>query len=179
MATSSLVRQTINLSEEQKAQLKAILNTDNFNIYYTKVPNCPSYSSYITYNIELVVHSESYGDQVIYHGSASQLPGCCGVQVMHNASSSKRSQGLGTWMHKFRMDFAYSQGYTIAICTDVVEQIATHKILEKFKWHKLLQFRNRRTHNDVDLFVVNLTKDKFRFSFYDSKPPVEPVKVSS
>lgn len=91
--------------------------------------------------------------------SLTQLPGCCGILVSHSSciGSEFRKKGLGNLLHELRIELAKLNGYTILLCTDVVGNVHQKKILDKFGWESIFQFRNKRTNNWVEISVKDLT----------------------
>jgi hypothetical protein len=49
-------------------------------------------------------------------------------------------------------------GYAAAICTDILDNKPSIKILERFGWSKDRKFNNKKTYNDVGIFSIDLTK---------------------
>jgi GNAT superfamily N-acetyltransferase len=90
-----------------------------------------------------------------------QLKGCCGICLTTGeyVEYPYRKNGIGTRLAKFRMDVAREYGYTILLCTDVIDNIPQKKILSKFGWKDILRFQNYRTLNTVDISAVSLRDD--------------------
>lgn len=87
-----------------------------------------------------------------------QLPGCCGVLVSYHANVKLawRCKGLGTILNKMRQQIAWNKGYTLLLCTDVMENDPQQKILERNGWVPVTEFKNRRTDNEVGLYLNHL-----------------------
>lgn len=88
----------------------------------------------------------------------TQLPGCCGVLVSHNAHivSGQRHKGLGTLLQAMRIDMAWVMGYTILLATDKVYNTYQRRIMAKHGWKDLTNFTNRRTGHVVAVSVLQL-----------------------
>jgi len=98
------------------------------------------------------------------------MPGCCGIAISTacTVATPFRGKGLGTLLNRMRMQMAYELGYSVMLCTDVMNNTPQQLILRKNKWMRLLQFDNRRTYNSISLDWVPLsdTEQKLGFDVY-------------
>jgi hypothetical protein len=87
-----------------------------------------------------------------------QLPHCCGVLVSCNAFVSERLRGMriGTTLNTMRQDIGRSLGYTIMICTDLAKNTPQCKLLATNGWKNILEFKNKRTGNQLYLAYIGL-----------------------
>jgi GNAT superfamily N-acetyltransferase len=91
--------------------------------------------------------------------SLTQMPGCCGICISHEAQvySEHRSKGYGKRLTRFRMAVAKEAGYKKIICTTVATNVVENHILIGLKWRQAgRHFRNSRTDNDVILWEKEL-----------------------
>lgn len=84
--------------------------------------------------------------------------GCCGIAVSTHAfvNPSYRRKGIGTVLNLMRQELAVADGFSILLCTDVVDNEAQQKILNATGWKRAFSFLNRRTGNTVSLHYVTL-----------------------
>ena len=84
------------------------------------------------------------------------FPVCCGLCVIGNICGvSNRQRGLASLLSEMAQDYAYSNGYTIVLASDKVANY-TENIFNKQLWSKAVEFKNRRTKNQVHLHFKNL-----------------------
>lgn len=89
----------------------------------------------------------------------TQLPGCCGVLVSTGAWVGYTGRGIGTLLNKLRIELAKNMGYGILMCTDLTDNIAQRRILEKNGWKDIYDFTNPRTGNHIAVSVYDITKE--------------------
>jgi len=96
---------------------------------------------------------EAVPETIVAGFSLSQMPGCCGLCVSHDAYviSSLRGRGIGTALNELRIYLARNMGYTCLLCTDVDSNEPQKKILSKNGWKTNMTFCNKRTGNIVNL----------------------------
>lgn len=98
--------------------------------------------------------------------SLSELPGCCGILVSHNAHVCQeyRGRGVGTLLNELRIHMAHKFRYSILLCTTDIYNKAENKVLDRNKWKSIQKFKNERTGNSISVNSVDLTYDlRFRF----------------
>lgn len=97
------------------------------------------------------------GDKKILEFNIQQLPGCCGVCVLHYVSVSYNylNKGYGKLIFEEAKGIARQMGYSAMLCTTVEQNIST-KIANKTNWITVFKFRNWRTNNLVNLHYVVL-----------------------
>lgn len=83
---------------------------------------------------------------------------CCGICVSTSASVQPdyRKRGLGTLLNRLRMDIARHNGYSLLLCTDVMDNTPQRRVLERNGWKDIYRFVNRRTGNPLYISVINL-----------------------
>ena len=83
---------------------------------------------------------------------------CCGICVSTGAyvAPEWRKKGLGTLLNNLRMDIARFDGYSLLLCTDLVDNTPQRRILERNGWRNIYKFVNRRTGNPLHISVINL-----------------------
>jgi GNAT superfamily N-acetyltransferase len=83
---------------------------------------------------------------------------CCGICVSTQAfvMDAYRNQGLNTLLNSLRIDMARHLGYSLLLCTDVVNNSPQRRVLKKNGWRDIYKFVNRRTSNTVAISVINL-----------------------
>lgn len=79
------------------------------------------------------------------------MPGCCGIVISTNCYVVQHYQckGLGTLLNTMRKQIAWEMGYTVLMCTDVVDNAPQQRILSKNGWQSVFGFINRRSGNTV------------------------------
>jgi len=97
----------------------------------------------------------------------AEFPGCCGMAVSFCASvnSSYRNKGLGRLLNLLRQQIAYDNRFTVMVCTDVVTNEPQQKILTGNGWEKILEFKNRKTNNQVAMHKIDLKDTGTRTGF--------------
>ena len=77
------------------------------------------------------------------------MPGCCGILISTGCfvNPGYQRRGLGTLLNNMRKQMAWEMGYTLLMCTDVVDNTPQQKILSD--WTKITSFDNRRTGNHI------------------------------
>lgn len=97
------------------------------------------------------------GEKKVLEFNIQQLPGCCGVCVLHHVSVSYKylNKGYGKLTFEQAKGIAKQMGYTVMLCTTVEQNIST-KIANKTNWVTAFRFRNKRTDNLVNLHYVML-----------------------
>ena len=88
-----------------------------------------------------------------------QMIGCCGICVstgvyVHNKYQNK---GINTILNNFRIDVAKYLDYGLLLCTDVSNNTAEVKTLDKNGWKHIYNFENPRTKNNIKLDFKLLT----------------------
>lgn len=86
------------------------------------------------------------------------MPGCCGIIISTGAFvyPPYRGKGVGTILNHFRKAIAAAMGFGVMLCTDVLQNEAQQKILEKNGWDQIYAFINPRTDNVVGIHVIQL-----------------------
>ena len=90
-----------------------------------------------------------------------QMIGCCGICVstgvyVHN---EYRNKGVNTILNNFRIDIAKELGYGLLLCTDVSNNTAEVKTLDKNGWKHIYNFENPRTSNKINISIKELNND--------------------
>ena len=87
-----------------------------------------------------------------------QMIGCCGICVSTNVfvTSKYRNKGVNTILNNFRIAVAKELGYGLLLCTDVSNNIAEVKTLDKNGWEHIYNFRNPRTGNNINISIKKL-----------------------
>ena len=95
------------------------------------------------------------------------MPGCCGIVVSSGAYVTPcfRGKGLGKLLCEMRSHIAYECKYSLMLCTDVSTNIPQQKILESCGWTKQLEFRNKKTMNNVCLHTTTPKPGKYDLGF--------------
>ncbi len=90
--------------------------------------------------------------------SLEELPGCCGVIVSYysEVELAYRKLGLGELLLKVRMDACRVMKYGQMLATVVAGNQAEEKLLDCQGWLKVKEFRNPKTQNIVQTYLVNL-----------------------
>lgn len=83
---------------------------------------------------------------------------CCGICVSTRAwvNELHRGKGIGKQLNLLRMDIARNNGYSLLLCTDQVGNDYQRKILSANGWRDIVNFRNKRTGNELAITVVDL-----------------------
>lgn len=87
-----------------------------------------------------------------------EMPGCCGVCISYNSAVlfPYRQKGIGTILHKMRIEIAKKLDFTVMMCTDREANSPQKKILQDNGWKSIDQFKNKRTNNLVNISVLHL-----------------------
>lgn len=87
-----------------------------------------------------------------------QMIGCCGICVSTNVfvTSKYRNKGVNTILNNFRIAVAEYLDYGLLLCTDVSNNIAEVKTLDKNGWEHIYNFRNPRTGNNINISIKKL-----------------------
>lgn len=87
-----------------------------------------------------------------------QMPGCCGICISTGVSihPSYRGRGLNTLLNNMRIELARLGGYTLLMCTDLVNNIPERKTLDKNYWRDIYLFKNLRTSNELAISIRDL-----------------------
>ena len=93
----------------------------------------------------------------------SGFPGCCGLAIAHNlcVPITFQNHGLGTLFNQMQLDLAKAAGFGACLATDKIQDnefYYSQKLLKKNGWNTLTRFKNPRTKNNVDIFMINLSK---------------------
>jgi GNAT superfamily N-acetyltransferase len=90
------------------------------------------------------------------------FPGCNQIVVSNHSwvAPEHRGKGLGTVIHKERLDVMKVLGYDYAICTVKLGNVAQINILNKNGWKCLDEFLNRETGNTVLVFGRRLQENE-------------------
>lgn len=88
------------------------------------------------------------------------MPGCCGVVVYSGAyiHHPQRSNGLGQHFFSEANGLMKDAGYSCGLCTVISTMKSQIHILEKSGWSKVHSFVNRRTENEVQIWVKNINQ---------------------
>lgn len=88
------------------------------------------------------------------------MPGCCGVVVYSAAQihSPQRGNGLGQHFFSEASQLMEDTGYSCSICTVISSMKSQIHILEKSGWSKVHSFINRRSENEVQIWVKNINQ---------------------
>ena len=120
-----------------------------------------------SYNLVYVKNSEGSifkiisNNTIISHFKLIQMIGCCGICVstgvyVHN---EYRNKGVNTILNNFRIDIAKELGYGLLLCTDVSNNTAEVKTLDKNGWKHIYNFKNPRTSNKINISIKELNND--------------------
>ena len=87
-----------------------------------------------------------------------QMTGCCGICVSTAVLVYPEycNKGINTILNNFRIDIAKELGYGILLCTDVSDNTAEVKTLDKNGWKHIYNFRNPRTSNKINISIKEL-----------------------
>jgi len=89
----------------------------------------------------------------------TSMPGCCGMVVSHDTMVSPRGLGYGTWLQGLKEKIAYGAGFSLLLASDQLDHFDAkrqQKIFVKHNWQEVKTFRNRRTMNQVGLYVKDV-----------------------
>lgn len=87
-----------------------------------------------------------------------QMIGCCGICVSTNVfvTSKYRNKGVNTILNNFRIAVAKELGYGLLLCTDISDNTAEVKTLDKNGWKHIYNFKNPRTSNKINISIKEL-----------------------
>ena len=93
----------------------------------------------------------------------SGFPGCCGLAIAYSLRVVHpfNNHGLGTLFNQMQLDLAKAAGFGACLATDKIQDnefYYSQKLLKKNGWNTLTRFKNPRTKNNVDIFMINLSK---------------------
>lgn len=152
-----------NYVDKAISDLNKILNTDDIRIFcptsrFGHAFNLSSDSIEIINSDEGAVFHIMSGNTRVAEFTLCQLRGCCGICLSTAAyvNPTFRNKGVGSRLGLLRKQMAKDAGYTVLLCTDVADNFAQKKVLDKNGWIDLFRFRNRRTSNLVDISVLPL-----------------------
>jgi predicted GNAT superfamily acetyltransferase len=99
------------------------------------------------------------------HGGFYELnpfPGCNQLVVSNHSwiCPSKRGKGLGTVIHRQRLEKAKILGYDYVLCTVKADNVPQINLLNHNGWKCLDEFHNRETGNDVMIFGRRLQENE-------------------
>jgi hypothetical protein len=153
------------LTEEWKDKLEAVSKFKDIEIRLKNVATWDDYTKpqqmhrgfYVT-GIDPKVAPGTWGAgrREMHVWYFTELPGCCGVVVSHNAMSIQRKEGWGKAIMPFKEELAKRLGYTVLLCTDIANNTAENKILDKSGFSNLFSFKNKRTTNVVNIHAKDL-----------------------
>ena len=97
-------------------------------------------------------------EEKIGHFMLTQLPGCCGVVVIHNMYLNKDFRGgvLSNTIRNGKHKLCHILGYTCAIATTKMSDIPAVKNMFKSRYSIVDTFTNRRTNNLIGIGVKKL-----------------------
>lgn len=90
--------------------------------------------------------------------SLTQLPGCCGILVSHNTfvDMPYRGKGIAKFLQKIKEEIAKDNQFTMLMCTTRKDNKVQNKLLKKSGWQKINKFKNKRTRNNLFVWVKEL-----------------------
>lgn len=96
--------------------------------------------------------------EIVGQFALAELHGCCGVVVFYHASTTPKFQkkGLGSLFLKIRQKAAILAGYSVGQATVLKTNKSEIKLLQSEGWKDIHVFANKRTHNEVLVFVKSL-----------------------
>lgn len=99
-------------------------------------------------------------DNVLY-GNMMQLPGCCGVCLSFHANLNYpyRGKKFGKYFWGLRREIASRAGYTVLLGTTSQAQFQQEKIFESSRLELVKEFQNRRTRNNIKMWIENLPEE--------------------
>jgi len=100
-------------------------------------------------------------DEELARFDLAELFGCCGVCVLSDLTvetDDHLNKGLGTLLHGIALDIMRDDGYSYAVCTDVMTNRPSMKLLRKYGWKKTGEFINNRTGRTIGVFGLDLSK---------------------
>ncbi len=105
-----------------------------------------------------------YSDKLGGSYRIDDLPGNSQIAVSNAAfiHPNQRGKGHGKKVHKEKLNLMIELGYDIALCTVVTSNEPQIRIVEKNGWEKLMQFKSKKTGNDIILFGKYLEDEQIR-----------------
>lgn len=96
---------------------------------------------------------------------------CCGIIVGSDLFVSKkvRNMGVGTLLTKFMYDFSSYYGYGILQGADKRENEYQTRIFEKLGWQKSSEFKNPKTGNILNIWLLNLQQEVIKYEEHENK----------
>lgn len=90
--------------------------------------------------------------------SLQELPGCCGVIVSYwsEVTPTYRKKGIGAELLEIRMMAARAMKYGSMLATVDKSNDEEVVLLNRARWDKVKEFRNPRTQNLIEIYLVNL-----------------------
>jgi len=90
--------------------------------------------------------------------SLQELPGCCGVIVSFwsEVTPEYRKKGIGAELLEIRMMAARAMRYGSMLATVDKANNDEVTLLNKANWSKAKEFRNPRTQNLIEIYLINL-----------------------
>ena len=86
-------------------------------------------------------------------GELNSFPGCNQLVCSNHAFAYARGEGKGQIGHEERLKEAQRLGYDAILCTVRADNEVELHILRKHGWKKILEFHNRETSHDVELWA--------------------------
>lgn len=124
---------------------------------YSALPVSLQNSYGVTYIIKRKDNAYGYVTQFSLSGFAGQCALCISHSVVVDPKFHQK--GINTIGIKLREELAYLAGYSGLICTDLVKSIPTERTLTGAKFGKVFTVKNRRTKNDIAVYVKNIRRD--------------------
>ena len=93
------------------------------------------------------------------YGEITSMPGCSQVAISHGVfvPANSRKCGMGKLAHKARLEYAKNHlGYDYILCTVESTNIVQIRILDKYGWKKLDEFKSLKTEHTVCLYGKTL-----------------------
>jgi len=91
-------------------------------------------------------------------GNIVGMTGCCGacISTASYVYDKYRNRGIGSIMNRVRAEVAREFGYTVMICTDVIDNYPQQQVLKKNGWVHIASFVNNRTGHDIGIHIKAL-----------------------
>lgn len=137
---------------KQPVKILIYLNNEYVNVTFNNL-------SYIKNNVTgLDFKVLDNNNEIISTFKLIQMIGCCGICVSTNVfvTSKYRNKGVNTILNNFRIAVAKYLDYGLLLCTDVSNNIAEVKTLDKNGWEHIYNFRNPRTGNNINISIKKL-----------------------
>ena len=90
--------------------------------------------------------------------SLQELPGCCGILISYwsEVVPEFRKKGIGAELVQIRMMAARAMKYGSMLATVDKKNSDEVSLLNNAHWNKVSEFRNPRTSNIIEVYIVNL-----------------------